>query len=81
MFQSLTRPSVLLRMEGATVLVAAVALYGQRGGSWLLFTLFILAPDLSMLGYLVGVRAGATTYNLVHNYALPAILAGYGWVN
>ena len=30
----------------------------------------ILAPDLAMLPYLIGPRAGACAYNLVHTYAL-----------
>ena len=77
MLQAITKPSVLLRIEGATVLVAAIAAYWQRGENWLLFALLILAPDLSMLGYLAGTRVGATAYNLVHNYLLPAILAAY----
>lgn len=35
----------------------------------------ILAPDLSMLGYLGGPRAGAAAYNLAHTYAAPLALA------
>ncbi len=31
-----------------------------------LFVVLILAPDLSMLGYLAGSRVGAAVYNVVH---------------
>src|ERR1700739_1736321 len=50
---------LLLRLEGLAALAVAVALYAHAGFSWLIFALFLLAPDLSMLGYLVGPRAGA----------------------
>ena len=52
--QAITRPGVLLRVEGGAVLVVALLLYMQSGGDWLLFVLLILAPDLSALGYLAG---------------------------
>jgi hypothetical protein len=72
------RPAVLLRAEGAVLLVLSVLLYWLNGGSWILFILLFLAPDLSMLGYLAGNRVGATVYNVFHTYALPAVLATYG---
>ena len=69
----------ILRLEGAAAFAAAVALYAHAGFSWPLFALLILAPDLAMLFYLVGPRAGAAAYNLVHTYALalPLALAGF----
>jgi hypothetical protein len=35
----------------------------------------ILLPDLFMLGYLRGTRAGAAVYNLGHSYPLPAAMS------
>jgi hypothetical protein len=69
----------VLRLEGAAALVAAIALYGHAGFSWLALVILFLAPDLSMLAYLAGPRAGALAYNLVHTYALalPVALAGF----
>ena len=69
----------ILRLEGAAAFAAAVALYAHAGFSWPLFALLILAPDLAMLPYLIGPRAGAAAYNLAHTYALsvPLALAGY----
>jgi len=64
---------LLLRLEGLTAFAASLALYAHAGFSWLIFALFLLAPDLSMLGYLTGPRVGAALYNLVHTY-LPALL-------
>ena len=74
-----TLPPVLLRVEGATLLVLSVLLYSlNNGGGWLLFVLLFLVPDLSMLGYLAGRRAGAVSYNLLHTYAPPGLLAVFG---
>jgi hypothetical protein len=70
----LTRPSLLLRAEGGIILCASLLLYGQVGGNWLLFVLLVLAPDLSMLGYLAGVRLGSALYNLVHALVIPLLL-------
>lgn len=69
----------LLRIEAACVLAGAVILYAHLNFSWALFALLCLAPDLSMLGYLAGPRTGAFSYNLVHTYLLPALIAGAGY--
>ena len=72
-------PLALLRIEGAALLILSVLLYGlNNGGGWLLFVLLFLVPDLSMLGYLAGRRAGAVAYNLFHTYAPPGFLAVFG---
>ena len=74
----LTRPCVLLRIEGGILLAISALFYWVNGGSWGLFALLILAPDVSALGYLVGTKVGTATYNLVHTYALPGGLAAFG---
>ena len=74
----LTRPAVMLRAEGAAMLAGSVLLYWLSGGSWWLFGLLLLAPDVSMLGYLAGRGVGAAVYNVFHSYPLPAVLGGIG---
>src|SRR4051794_6156295 len=71
--------SRMLRLEGLIVLVGALAGYALLGGSGLLFAALLLAPDLATLGYLVNVRTGAITYNLIHTYVLPGILFALGY--
>lgn len=66
--------SSVLRLESAAVAVVGIAGYLGLGGPPLLLIPALLAPDLSMLGYLAGPRVGAATYNLVHNWALAAAL-------
>jgi len=68
----------LLRLEGAAVLAAAVAVYAFVGGSWLLFALLLLAPDLAMIAYRFGPVAGAAAYNAAHTYLAPAALGAAG---
>ncbi len=72
-------PRWLLRLEGLAVFIAALIAYRATGAGWGLFALAILAPDLSMLGYLGGPRIGAALYNAAHSYLAPALLAAAGW--
>ncbi len=73
-----SRPGLLLRVESFVMAVGLVVFYDRIGGSWLLFFGCILAPDLSMLAYAAGNSVGAAVYNLVHTYAVPLALVGYG---
>ncbi|MCI0349886.1 MAG: DUF4260 domain-containing protein [Acidobacteriales bacterium] len=76
----LSLPAALLRLEGATFFFGAIALFASQGGSGLMFVLLLFAPDLAMIGYLANPRVGSYTYNAVHTYALPAILAALALV-
>jgi hypothetical protein len=69
----------LLRGEAVVGLAAAVWAYGWAGQGWWVFAALFLLPDLSMLGYLLGPRAGAAVYNAGHWTVLPAALAAGGW--
>ena len=67
-----------LRLEGAAVFLAGLALFGWLGGPWLLAIPLLLLPDASAIGYLRGPRVGAFTYNLVHNWAFGLAVLGIG---
>jgi hypothetical protein len=69
-------PRTLLRLEGLAVLVSGVVAYRKLDEPWLLFAVLFLTPDVTMAGYLLGSRIGATTYNLGHTYVAPIMLAG-----
>jgi hypothetical protein len=73
-------PRLLLHGEGAAVAAAAVAVYFHADYAWWLLVALVLAPDLSMLGYLAGTRIGAAAYDAAHTYALPVVLAACGWI-
>lgn len=68
-------PNILLRLEGLMILAAAVAIYANGGYSWWLFAALLLVPDLSALPYLINKRWGAISYNLIHTYVGPLLLA------
>lgn len=72
-------PLLLLRLEGAATLLAATAGFAALGGSWWLYAALILAPDLAMLGYLGGPRAGAALYNAAHVTLGPLALGALAW--
>jgi hypothetical protein len=74
------QPSVLERVEGAAVALIGLYLYTRLGYNWVLFAVLILAPDLSMVGYLANPRTGAAVYNLFHIYLWPAALLAIGLV-
>ncbi|TJV45391.1 MAG: DUF4260 family protein [Mesorhizobium sp.] len=65
---------LIIRLEWAVVAVAAIVFYALSGISWWLFAVLILAPDLSMLGYLGGPRLGAIAYNALHMLIAPVLL-------
>jgi hypothetical protein len=57
----------LLKLEEAAMLVFGMYLFTLLGYQWWWFAILILAPDLSMLGYLGGNVIGAWIYNLFHH--------------
>ncbi|EMA46699.1 DUF4260 domain-containing protein [Halococcus saccharolyticus] len=72
-------PRTFLRVEGLAALTIALSGYFTLNGPiWMLIVLG-LAPDLSMIGYLVGPRLGSLTYNVVHTYTLPLALGSIGY--
>ena len=71
-------PRLLLHAEGLAIAAVAVTLYFHEGYEWWLLLLLALAPDLAMIGYAAGPRVGAASYDLVHTYVLPVLLAAAG---
>jgi hypothetical protein len=70
----------ILRLEAVAIFIAGVVAYLQLNGNALLLLPLLLAPDLSMVGYLAGPRVGAITYNAVHNLVVGLVALGVGWL-
>ena len=70
---------ILLRLEGLTLFAGMVLLYGIWGGSWWVFALLFLAPDLSFIAYLLDPKSGAIVYNAAHSYMAPVALMTSGF--
>jgi hypothetical protein len=62
------------RLEGLAWFVAGVFAFEATGWVWWYFAILLIAPDLSMLGYLIGPRLGALGYNLGHTLVGPAAM-------
>jgi hypothetical protein len=76
----MTRPRLILQLEGAAVAAASVAAYFHYGHQWWLFVALLFAPDVSFVGYAGGPRRGAAIYNAAHSYIAPLIVLAYGGV-
>jgi len=70
---------ILLRLEGLTLFAGMVVLYWAWDGSWLVFALLFLVPDLSFLAYLSDAKFGAFVYNAAHSYMAPVALLTLGF--
>jgi hypothetical protein len=69
----------ILRGESLALSIAGIVLYLQLNGHGLWLLPFLLAPDLSIVGYLAGPAVGALTYNLAHNLVAALALLAIGW--
>jgi hypothetical protein len=69
----------LLRLEGLTLFAGMTLLYAVWGGSWWVYFVVFLAPDLSFAAYLAGPRIGAIIYNTAHSYMAPMALMTTGF--
>jgi hypothetical protein len=69
----------LLRLEGLTLFAGMTLLYAVWGGSWWVYFLVFLTPDLSFAAYLAGPRFGAIVYNAAHSYMAPMALMTTGF--
>ena len=68
----------LLKLEEAAMFLLSISLLATLHYAWYWWLVWILAPDLSMIGYLGGNRVGAVCYNIVHHkgVAIAVYLAG-----
>ncbi len=71
---------LILRAEALALFLAGVIAYLELNGHPLLLLPLLLAPDLSMIGYLAGPRLGAITYNLAHNLVTALGVLAIGWL-
>lgn len=73
--------SVQLKIEELSLLIAALLyIYLRNESAWWYLALF-LAPDISMLGYLINNKLGAGLYNVFHSKAIGVALSVLGYFN
>jgi len=68
----------LIKIEELFVTLLAFYLFLTLGYAWWLFIVLLLAPDVSMIGYLLNPRVGAWTYNIVHHKGVAIALFAFG---
>lgn len=73
----------LIKLEELLLAGLAFYLFLALDYAWWWFPLLFLTPDLSMLGYLLGPKVGAWTYNFVHHKGVAIallVLGGYAGI-
>jgi hypothetical protein len=68
-----------LRAEGLAGVGLGWVAWQAYGGEPIWFLPLLLAPDVSMLGYLRGPHVGAIAYNIAHNWLVGGLVLGLGW--
>ncbi|MED0951905.1 DUF4260 domain-containing protein [Bacillus mobilis] len=68
----------IVHFEGLVVFVATIYAYSIYEFSWIIFLVFLLAPDLSMLAYMINNHVGAKIYNIFHTYIISIVIAIIG---
>ncbi|WP_338653803.1 DUF4260 domain-containing protein [Lysinibacillus sp. Y5S-8] len=70
----------IISLEYVIALIITVFFYGHLDFSWLYFMVFLLLPDITMIGYLLNPKIGAVFYNIGHSFVLPALLLVIGFM-
>ncbi len=64
----------ILRLEELAQFLFSIYLFNQVNIAWWWFPALILAPDISMIGYLINTKIGAYLYNFAHHKAVAIII-------
>lgn len=70
----LFKMKTLLKLEEAAELGLSLWLFSTLDIAWWVYLLFLLTPDIGMLGYLVNPKAGSLLYNLFHHKGVAIVL-------
>ena len=69
-----------LTLEETVLFAADIYVFTMLPFAWWWFPLLILAPDISILGYVINSRAGAAVYNFFHHKGIAVIVFVSGWI-
>ena len=69
-----------VQFEELAMFLFSIFLFCWTSYGWWVYPLFILAPDLSMIGYLLNSKTGAICYNIFHHKGLALLTLGSGIV-
>ncbi|MFH7016543.1 DUF4260 domain-containing protein [Flavobacterium sp. FlaQc-47] len=64
----------VIKLEEFGLFALGIYLFSLLNYQWWWFLVLLLAPDLSMIGYAFGNKAGAFFYNVFHHKGLAVLL-------
>jgi hypothetical protein len=64
----------VIKLEELGLFIFGIYLFSLLNYQWWWFLVLILAPDLSMLGYVFGNKSGAFLYNAFHHKGIAVLL-------
>lgn len=64
----------IIKLEELGLFILGIYLVSLLNFEWWWFLVLILAPDLSMLGYVFGNKSGAFFYNIFHHRGIAVLL-------
>lgn len=68
-----------IKLEEVAMFLISILLFAQFDYAWWVYMVFILAPDIGMIGYAVNTRIGAITYNLFHHKGIAIAVGSLGF--
>jgi hypothetical protein len=72
--------NTVIRLEETSMLIGSFFMALLMGFEWWMFPLFLFAPDISMLGYLLGNKIGSFIYNAIHFKLLGIAISILGYL-
>lgn len=64
----------VIKLEELGLFVFGIYLFSLLNYQWWWFLILILAPDLSMSGYIINTKTGAFLYNLFHHRGVAVLV-------
>lgn len=74
-----TKLQYSIKIEELAMFLLSVYLFTQLEYAWWWYLALILIPDLSMIGYALGTKVGAASYNFAHHKAVAITVLITGW--
>ena len=71
----------VIQLEEVAMLAISIYTLYFLNADWWIYLLLLFGPDISMLGYLAGNKAGAISYNLFHHKAIAIAIFLTGFNN
>jgi hypothetical protein len=71
----------ILRSEEIAMFLFSIFIFSKMEFAWWWFAALLLAPDISMLGYLANPKIGAWTYNIAHHKGIALLVFALGIIS